>query len=94
MSSRYVDGSQSGEFSSLDPKTTIQNSLDGKIQYMNHSESGSAGYSQNAIWKFTWKAGVLPEDVVFHIAANAANGDDSEFGDHIYVKELRKKSKK
>lgn len=89
LSSRLVDGTQFGYFTSLDENTVVQSSADGKIQYMNHSEKGSAGHKGKAVWKFRWTAGGQVGEVVFNFAANAANGDDSEFGDNIYVKEYR-----
>jgi len=89
LSSRLVDGSQHGYFTSQDNLTLVQSSADGKIQYMNHSEKGSVGYKEKAVWKFRWTAGDIVGDVVFNLAANAANGDDSEFGDNIFLKEYR-----
>jgi hypothetical protein len=89
LSSRSQDGSQHGHFISVDSMTVVQSGPDGLIQYMNHSEQGSDGFKGKASWKFRWTAGKKPGEVVIHLAANAANGDDSEFGDNIYLKEWR-----
>jgi len=89
LSSRLANGSQYGNFTSLDENTVVQSSADGKIQYMNHSEKGSTGHKEKAVWKFRWAAGSQVGEVVLNLAANAANGDDSEFGDNIFLKEYR-----
>jgi nucleoside-diphosphate-sugar epimerase len=39
-------------------------------------------------WTLEWRAPREGEAVVLHVAANAANGDQSEFGDHIYTRAL------
>lgn len=87
LSIRTPDGLQSGSFVSVDDRTLVQAGPDGKVQYMNHSEKGSAGYSGSAVWKFKWRAGDKPGDIILNLAANAANGDDSEFGDNVYVED-------
>lgn len=38
-------------------------------------------------WRFRWRAPLDADTVRFHVAANAANGDRSEFGDRIFVHE-------
>lgn len=87
LSIRTPAGDQVGSFVSIDERTLVQAGPDGKIQYMNHSEKGSAGFNGSATWKFKWKAGDNAGPIVLNLAANAANGDDSEFGDYIYVKD-------
>lgn len=87
LSIRTVEGDQSGSFVSTNDRTLVQAGLDGKIQYMNHSEKGSAGFKGSATWKFRWMAGEKVGPIILNLAANAANGDDSEFGDYIYLKE-------
>jgi hypothetical protein len=55
------------------------------VVYLQHAEDGSEIRTPgSASWKFAWTA---PDrgPVVFHVAANAANGDDSPLGDHIYT---------
>ncbi len=39
-------------------------------------------------WQFQWEAPERRAPVVLHVAANAANQDDSEFGDSIHTREL------
>jgi len=66
---------------------------DDNMQYIQHSESGTKPDSGRSVsWSFNWTA---PEDgstVIFNVAANAGNYDDSSFGDWIYIKEITLKS--
>lgn len=59
------------------------------VAYAGHAEPGAVGADGRATWRVTWLA---PSDTgaaaVLHVAANAANGDDSEFGDAIYTDSL------
>ncbi|MEX2632912.1 MAG: choice-of-anchor V domain-containing protein [Balneolales bacterium] len=59
------------------------------ILYVHHTESGTIINSPHTkLWEITWSAPEIPSGpVVFNVAANAANGDDSEFGDFIYLQE-------
>jgi len=62
-----------------------------RIRYVQHTAAGSGPVAGDSVtWEVTWKA--PPADsaggpVVFHLAANAANDDNSEFGDRIYAAE-------
>jgi hypothetical protein len=63
---------------------------DPAIQYAQHTEAGSrletAGHAR---WTIEWTAPAGDGGTaVFHVVANAANDDDSEFGDHIYADSL------
>lgn len=92
MTSRFKDASQAGNFNPdennrIMPTKTKSDS----IQYIQHSSAGTGlnGEGQNS-WIVKWQAPKqISDSIVFNIAANAANGDDSEFGDWIYVKEIR-----
>ena len=60
-----------------------------QVTYLQHTKVGTAARtSGEAAWTFAWTA---PDSgpVVFHVAANAANGDDSALGDFIYTAEAR-----
>jgi len=42
-----------------------------------------------ASWKMEWRApGATVKEVMFYIAANAANNDASSFGDHIHYRKI------
>ena len=78
-------GRQVGRLLTAHPGASID-SLGG-VQYARHSEAGTApSWPDSTVWQVIWlapDAGAGP--VAFHVAANAANGDDSEFGDNIYL---------
>jgi hypothetical protein len=60
-----------------------------QVTYLQHTKAGTeARTAGQAAWTFTW---IAPDSgpVVFHVAANAANGDDSPLGDFIYTTEAR-----
>jgi hypothetical protein len=60
-----------------------------QVTYLQHTKVGTgARISGEAEWRFEWTA---PDSgpVVFHVAANAANGDDSALEDFIYTAEAR-----
>jgi hypothetical protein len=62
----------------------------GPVQYLEHSRKGTdlAAPDTNRWW-FRWRAPAAPGPVVFHVAANAANDDNSAFGDFIYTAAIR-----
>lgn len=59
------------------------------VDYVSHTVEGSRpATSDTARWQVAWRAPEEPSDKVrLNVAANAANGDDSEFGDYIYLLE-------
>ncbi|MEX2572937.1 MAG: choice-of-anchor V domain-containing protein [Balneolaceae bacterium] len=90
LTARFADGSQAGHFDTPGERLAFTPATDDNIDYLQHSEAGTEPVSGNlARWTFKWTA---PDtgagSIIFNIAANAANGDQSEFGDWIYVKEI------
>ena len=92
LAARYAGGSaagrQAGTF--IYPSHRIETDTLNGIVYVHHTLAGSSPDTAGFIrWKLGWMA---PDStgagVVFHAAANAANGDDSEFGDFIYTTEM------
>lgn len=64
---------------------------EGRVVYGRQTLAGSelswpAGDS--TAWTLRWRAPSACVPVVLHVAANAANGDESEFGDHVYRDQL------
>lgn len=91
LTARFANGSQAGEFEIFeDARLTTTFSTPDSINYIQHSEAGSEPVEKGSNrWVINWKAPrVLSDSIYFNIAANAANGDQSEFGDWIYVMEL------
>src|SRR5579885_1099828 len=70
--------------------TTVTNP---KIQYIEHTLSGTRLGTRDSgggiPFNFTWTAPDISSGVVvFNVAANAANGDNTQNGDHIYTASL------
>ena len=92
LSARYADGSQAGTFQ-LDKNDRVmftQQVLD-SLQYLQHSKQGILPLEDGENrWDVVWKSPeLIPDTIHFHIAANAANGDQSEFGDWIYKQSFK-----
>lgn len=80
---RDSSGRQAGALYSSDDRVAIDES-DG-IQYARHSSEGtSINKTDTSMWTLNWMAPDTVQKVFIHLSANAANGDDSEFGDAIY----------
>ena len=102
MSARFADGPRAGEqagaFSPLDARvqvvlgralTPAGDSTD--VEYAQHTVPGTRVIApDSATWTVTWTASEeAAGPVALHLAANAANDDDSEFGDHIITARFR-----
>lgn len=88
LTARFEDGSQAGTFV-LNDKVILTPNTPGQIEYLQHAIRNIDPQNGSKVWSFTWKA---PENsdqpIIFNLAANAANGDESAFGDYILVREL------
>jgi hypothetical protein len=81
------DGPQAGRLAAPSDRATIIEAGDPAVQYAQHTEAGSRfEVPGHARWTVEWWP---PADeggrVAFHFVGNAANDDDSEFGDQIYA---------
>lgn len=88
-------GAQAGELRPLDDRTAITIDGERRVQYLHHTDPGSRLRTPGTTrWSFEWIAPVAGAEqdgsgaVVFHLVANAADGDDSPFGDLIYATAL------
>lgn len=86
LSARDADGKQAGVFSYDDDRLDAERS--GGVLYLRHLEAGTAPTSADSIaWVLTWTApDTARGPVFFHTAANAADGDDSPFGDFVVTR--------
>jgi hypothetical protein len=79
------EGTQAGAVEAVDGRTFVTE--DGGVAYIHHTREGvSPTGADSAVWTVLWtapSAGGPP--VVFSVAANAADGDASQLGDHIYT---------
>lgn len=88
---RTNDGSarQAGYLASTDDRSMVVTQWLGPIQYLQHTRTGTAlTGSDSARWTFIWRAPDGAGPVAFHVAANAANDDNSELGDVVYTREF------
>jgi hypothetical protein len=89
LSARTTAGTQAGSFS-LDQERLRFTNESGDIQYVQHTAEGTRPTGQHStVWQVKWTApSKAAGPVTFNVATNAANGDDSEFGDLIFASEL------
>jgi hypothetical protein len=96
MTSRIADGpragQQAGDWQGPPDRTHIVFAPGQPIQYIQHTKAGSsvpAGASAGT-WTVQWTAPAKgSESVVFHVAANASNDDQSPLGDFIYTTTIK-----
>jgi hypothetical protein len=93
---RFVDGPRAGQdagrLEALDDRVQIVPSPDGRVHYAQHTQAGGrATTAGRAEWSVRWTAPSADArgPVVAHVAANAADGDDSPLGDWVYTAEGR-----
>lgn len=92
LSTRFSDGSQAGTFQlGENERVMFTQEVPDSLQYVQHSEAGTDPVrdGENS-WEIVWKApDSISDSIHFHITANAANGDQSEFGDWIYQRSYK-----
>jgi hypothetical protein len=98
VSARFADGRagvQAGLLKPADSTTFVAILSNRSVQYLSHTLDGARLTAPDtATWWFDWKAPAngpagKSTEVIFNVAANAANNDQSEFGDRIYIREFR-----
>lgn len=93
LSARFAEGDargrQAGSFHALDDRAKVTENARSGVQYAGHTRAGirlPAGHATT--WTLEWTAPFEASGpVAFHAAANAGNGDESQFGDRIYTAE-------
>jgi uncharacterized protein (TIGR03437 family) len=92
--------SEAGDFESTDANTQVVCQDDSQkpasqpcdlspnFQYVEHTTAGTRlGTPSPVSFEFDWTPDTTTNgDLLFYVAANAANGDGTNFGDHIYYK--------
>jgi hypothetical protein len=64
------------------------------VQYAYHLRPGTALTATDVVrWTLQWTAPAGGRTVLFHAAANAADGDDSQFGDFVYASRARSRGR-
>src|SRR5690606_1235812 len=83
LSARTPDGLNAGTWHW--PDSLIQSLQQNGIIYLAHRQAGTTPVAPGrAEWVVHWTAPDTTTSVHFHLSANAANGDASEFGDFPY----------
>jgi hypothetical protein len=91
LAARCGDGSQAGHLAAPDAaRTAVTTDANSGVGYAHQTADGTAPAAPGRIeWEVEWTAPAPGcGEVRFHAAANAANGDDSSLGDHVYAREL------
>jgi hypothetical protein len=88
LTARFKDsGAQAGTLvpGAAEP-SRVSVELQGGIQYANQKKDGTAVAAPDvAHWTIEWTAPAGRTPVVFHVAGNAADGNDSADGDFVYT---------
>ena len=93
LSARFADGAlagkQAGELIAAEPpEPPVQLVAAHAVSYAGHTPAATEAIEDGtARWRVRWRApaSAAASAVVFHAAANAADYDDSELGDRVYV---------
>jgi hypothetical protein len=93
LAARLADGdragTQAGVVAPTDDRTVVALDSATRVAYVTHTRAGtSVAAGGTGRWTFRWTAPGAGA-VAFHVAANAANDDDSPLGDFIYARALR-----
>lgn len=88
-------GAQAGTLAFADGQQDRVNvGTDRAVQYAYHSRHGSQLTATDVVrWTLRWTAPAGSRPVLFHAAANAANGDDSQEGDFVYISRVRSRGR-
>jgi hypothetical protein len=89
------DSTQAGTLALPDAQAgRMKISEDRGVQYAYHLRPGTELTSAGVVrWTLRWTAPPGKRTVRFHVAANAANADDSQFGDFVYTSHVRSRSR-
>jgi hypothetical protein len=89
------DSAQAGTLSLVDgQQARVKVAKDRGVQYAHHLRPGTQLTASGVVrWTLKWTAPAGRGAVLFHAAANAANGDDSQFGDFVYTARTRSRSR-
>jgi hypothetical protein len=76
-------GTQAGTLCAVDSRVAVVADSTTGVQYASHALAAGA---DSLRWQIEWRAPTADVGaVVFHVAANSANDDDSQFGDAIIL---------
>jgi hypothetical protein len=85
-------GRQAGTWRVVDARAQlIPGAVDKALTFVQHNLAGSRAPSRGAnAWTVEWTAPASPDaPIIFNVAGNASNNDDSPLGDYIYLTSAR-----
>jgi hypothetical protein len=83
-------GTQAGTLAPADQCAKVLRDTLSGVLYAEHTLAGTAVTGDSARWVLRWTApGTSGHPIVLHVAANAANDDDSPFGDFVYARAVQ-----
>jgi len=86
LTARHPDGSQAGAFAPVDGGVQILSPDSLVADYVAQTVEGSeVADPSGATWRVHWTAPPGSGSILFHLAANSANGDQSPLGDLVYT---------
>jgi hypothetical protein len=91
LAARFAEGPsarrQAGSLRAPDERVKVTEGTTGGVQYASQTRPGIQLTEAGRIaWTVEWTApATAAGPVVFHVAANSANGDESQFGDFVYT---------
>ena len=93
LSARFSEGEtaggSAGELAPVSPRVEVKAGENGVV-YAHQNVAGSpAQRPDGSIWLVEWTAPESDDPVVFHVAANSGNGDNSPLSDLVYRAEVR-----
>jgi hypothetical protein len=81
-------GQRAGAVLALDETVTVVPVDSTNVEYVQHKRAGTRTVHDGLVtWTFEWTAPTSTDPVVFNVAANSANGDDSPLGDLVFTSE-------
>jgi hypothetical protein len=96
LTARFAEGgAQAGTLALADgQQDRVKVMNDRGVQYAYHLRPGSQLTATDVVrWTLRWTAPAGRRAVLFHAAANAANGDDSQSGDFVYLSQVRSRGR-
>ncbi len=92
LAARYGTGSEeglnAGKIHPVDDRVAVSIGANG-LQYVHQTRQGShMSAPDSTSWSMEWIAPATGSSVVFHVAANSGNGDNSPLSDLVYATDL------
>jgi hypothetical protein len=80
------DGAQAGALAAgAEEQARVSVESQGGVQYAGQKQAGAIVDADTARWTIEWTAPPRGGAVIFHVAANAADGNESTDGDFVYT---------